>query len=177
MVQVLGSGDGLIWTPLCGRIARPGYANQGLGEPVFDAQSPDWRREEIDLSDHTGGPFWLRFRLSSNDSREYDGIYIDDVRIVATDLIGGAGQATAHLGLSIFPIPASENLVVNVDAPRAQGARFFELHDVMGALVKRVSAQQGRNELVIGDLAPGTYACKLVDARDVIATQRVAVIR
>lgn len=177
MVQVLGSGDGLIWTPLCGRIARPGYANQGLGEPVFDAQSPDWRREEIDLSDHTGGPFWLRFRLSSNDSREYDGIYIDDVRIVATDLIGGAGQATAHLGLSIFPIPASENLVVNVDAPRAQGARFIELHDVMGALVKRVSAQQGRNELVIGDLAPGTYACKLVDARDVIATQRVAVIR
>lgn len=177
MVQVLGSSDGVIWTPLCGRIARPGYEDQGLGAPVFDAQSPDWRKEEIDLSDNTGAPFWLRFRLTSNDSREYDGIYIDDVRVAATYLIGGTAEMSASPLLRVFPNPASGNLVVNVNATLASEARFVEMHDAVGALVKRVGVQPGRNELGIDDLAPGTYACRLVDASDVIATQRVAVVR
>ena len=175
LAQVLGSSNGLQWSPLCGRIARPGYDNQGLGDPVLDAQSPDWRREEIDLSDYAGGPFWLRFQLLSNDSREYDGIYIDDVRVLGSFMIGGVADANAGSTISVFPVPTSDHLRLHVAG--SANALVVELRDAMGALVKRVAVQRGSNDLPIEDLAAGTYACSLIGAEGLLATERIVVVR
>ncbi|MCC6397676.1 MAG: immune inhibitor A, partial [Bacteroidetes bacterium] len=87
MVVVEGSGDqGRSWTALSGDFTRPGSGvNRGkqvLDVPGFDRTQKEWVEEVMDLQDYVGTDFRLRFRLDSDEARQRDGIYVDDIRIL-----------------------------------------------------------------------------------------------
>ena len=174
-VQVFASDDGSAWTPLCGRFAHPGYPDQGSGEPVIDGQMPHWAKEEIDLGAFCGGPLWLRWTFSSNAAREHDGFWLDDVRVIATQIYSGIAERGSNSGFSLWPNPASDALELRVRSTDRIG--IAQLIDTRGTRVLEVPVQAGQARIGLEGIASGTYAVRLLDPTGtVIGTQRAVVL-
>ncbi len=79
----LSTDSGASWITLKGIYTDSGTGSgrQVKNRPVYDGFQPDWVREDIDLSEFSEKSILLRFVLSSDDYLEYDGWYIDDIRI------------------------------------------------------------------------------------------------
>jgi len=82
MVQISMDG-GSSWTSLKGLYTDPGSGTgaQVKNIPVYHGFQTDWVQEDIDLSAYSGKSILLRFTLESDNYVEYDGWYIDDIRI------------------------------------------------------------------------------------------------
>ena len=82
MIQI-STDSGSTWTSLKGIYTDPGSGTgaQVKGVPVYHGFQTDWVQEDIDLSVYSGEIIQLRFVLKSDDYVEYDGWYIDDIRI------------------------------------------------------------------------------------------------
>lgn len=98
MVQI-STDSGLTWTALEGIYTNPGSGTgtQGKDIPVYHGFQTSWVQEDIDLSAYTGESILLRFILKSDDYVEYDGWYIDDIRIYYYGAENSTGVATKPL--------------------------------------------------------------------------------
>ncbi len=176
-VQVLGSADGVSWTPLCGRYTRPGSIYQDEGQPVYDGQQPNWVYEEIDLGAFIGGPFRLRFELRSDFGSNYAGFRFDDLRITVNN---GNSTGTSELNgtepsLQLLPNPTVGEVWVTVG--NADPARLV-IFNALGEQVlhRTVQGQQGSFQLDLSELVAGTYICKLIAGDRTIDVQRLVVL-
>jgi len=81
----ISTNNGLTWIPLNGqytRITEGGtYSIQPKGQPIYDGTQSDWIHEVIDISSYLGKPLNLRFLLKSDDVYNYDGWYLDNVKV------------------------------------------------------------------------------------------------
>jgi carboxypeptidase T len=176
-VQVLGSADGVNWTPLCGRYTRPGSVFQDEGQPVYDGQQPNWVHEEIDLGAFLGGPLRLRFQLQSDWGANYPGFRFDDLTVTVSNAntTGTNGERHSMPLLRIMPNPTSGQvwLTVGTSAP----ARLVVLN-TLGELVidKAVHGQLGSFMMDMSDLASGTYICRLMVGDRPVDTQRLVLL-
>jgi len=174
-VQVFASDDGSAWTPMCGRFAHPGYPDQGAGVPVLDGQMPDWAQEEIDLSAFCGGQLWLRWVFGSNAAREHDGFWLDEVRVVGTQLNSGISAHESGGGFNVWPNPADDALYLRLAS--ADRVHIAQLMDARGARVFEAPVHAGQARIGLGGIASGTYAVRLLDSTGaVIGTQRAVVL-
>lgn len=173
-LHVLGSSDGASWAPLCGRYARPGFEDQGAGLPVYDAQMPHWVEEEIDLAEYCGGPLWLRWEMSSNAAREFNGFHLDEVRVKAVQLNSAVADRDGRNGLAVWPNPASDAVLVRLPGP---GPGLLELFDAQGRVVLRHDMAQGTATIGLTRLEPGLYQCRFVSHEGVLAGRPVVVAR
>lgn len=176
-LHVLGSSDGQSWAPLCGRYARPGFEDQGAGLPVYDAQMPHWVEEEIDLAEYCGGPLWLRWEMSSNAAREFNGFHLDEVRVKAVlGISGTAGPGNARQAW-MRPNPActAAQLVLSA-APRQ---RLIELVDTQGRVAQRYPLPAGSMvaELSLVHLPQGLYLCRVLDGSAPATVERLVIAR
>ncbi|MBL7982728.1 MAG: immune inhibitor A [Flavobacteriales bacterium] len=176
-VQVLGSADGVNWTPLCGRYTRPGSIYQDEGQPVYDGQQPNWVHEEIDLGAFVGGPFRLRFELRSDFGGNYPGFRFDDLRITVSN---GNSTSTIELNgtepmLRLLPNPTAGQVWVSVGTTDTASLVLFS---ALGEVVfqRAVQGQQGSFQLDLSELAAGTYICKLIAGDRTIDAQRLVVL-
>jgi hypothetical protein len=176
-VQVLGSADGVNWTPLCGRYTRPGSVFQDEGQPAYDGQQPNWVHEEIDLGAFLGGPLRLRFQLQSDWGGNYPGFRFDDLTVTVSNAntTGTNGERHSMPLLRIMPNPTSGQvwLTVGTSAP----ARLVVLN-TLGELVidKAVHGQLGSFMMDLSDLASGTYICRLMVGDRPVDTQRLVLL-
>ncbi|MFA4956990.1 MAG: NosD domain-containing protein [Candidatus Methanoperedens sp.] len=64
-----------------------GYASistDGINYSIYETYTgiiSNWTAREIDLSDFAGQQIWIRFNYSTDQAVQYDGIYIDDIKI------------------------------------------------------------------------------------------------
>lgn len=82
MVQI-SSDSGTTWTSLKGNYTSPGSGTgtQIKDIPVYHGFQTDWVQEDIDLSAYAGEKILVRFIIKSDEYVEYDGWYIDDIKI------------------------------------------------------------------------------------------------
>lgn len=82
MVQI-SADSGSTWTSLKGIYTSPGSGTgtQIKDIPVYHGFQTNWVQEDIDLSTYAGQQILLRFIIKSDDYVEYDGWYIDDIRV------------------------------------------------------------------------------------------------
>ena len=78
----ISTNNGSTWIPLQGQYTNPGTGTfQPNGEPLYDGTKSVWVKEEISLSSYMSSQFKIRFELKTDGSVEYDGWYIDDIKI------------------------------------------------------------------------------------------------
>lgn len=83
-VLMISTNNGTSWTALAGSLTKPasGIGRQiPAGMPVYEGFSPEWRKEEINLSAYANKNIKLKFELRSDVGLEDDGWYIDDIGI------------------------------------------------------------------------------------------------
>jgi carboxypeptidase T len=114
--QVMGSIDGVTYTPLCGKFTTPGNSNQDLDEPVYEGTQTEWVLEELNLEDYLGEMFWIKFRLRADAGVEGDGFYFDDLTVnVVTATTSVKNEEEKISSLQVFPNPFSQSLKVNLN--------------------------------------------------------------
>ncbi len=81
MVQI-SYDKGASWTPLKGQYTNTGSGNfQPNGAPLYHGTQPNWVHEVINLADYSHKPFKLRFLLKSDQAENWDGWYIDNIKL------------------------------------------------------------------------------------------------
>ncbi len=185
----LSTDGGASWTALA--------AYDQASDPAWEdnvANPEDWRHASIDLSAFAGERVMIRLRLESDSNLEFDGWYVDDLRILActpvavepfdaaprtTQLAGAAPNPVARGGSATLAFAVGSDVAGNgpVDVS-------LVLYDVRGREVRTLlderkpvgqfaavwNATDGRGVPV----APGVYYARFV-AGGVVKTTRVVI--
>ena len=188
-VEITRDG-GATWTTLA---SYDQASDPAWGDNVADPG--DWRHVSIDLSAYAGERIMIRLRLESDTNLEFDGWYVDDLRIlacppVAVDPFTGPPVSTHIATAAPNPVPrggaATLSFVVGSDVAGAgQVDVSLVLYDVRGREVRTLlsgtkpvgqyqaswNATDGRGIPV----APGVYYARL-RAGASVKTTRVVVV-
>jgi carboxypeptidase T len=78
------SNGGANWQTLNGAYTRlgSGIGVQTAGTYGYDGTHKEWIEEEMDVSQYVSSNFKIRFRLRSDEYVNYDGFYVDDIRLL-----------------------------------------------------------------------------------------------
>jgi hypothetical protein len=91
--------------------------------------------------------------ISTEDGQLYKSYYlIDDVSVVALDTHVGVIE-NEEIKISVFPNPASNHLIIEYLGDPA----IFELYDISGRSIKKVTITEGKQTIDIEDLVSGIY--------------------
>ena len=116
--QVELSRDGSTWEPMEATSTFPGTGQTSFHDPDeegYFARQIFYTRERVDMADFTGPSnetVSLRFLLRSDGGLQFDGWYIDEIRVLAYGLAAGIGD-----GLSPGRVPFSFGLGQNYPNP------------------------------------------------------------
>lgn len=131
----VSSDDGGTWT----EVARYDQAfDPGWADNVADPT--DWRPASVDLSAYTGQTVNVRFRLQSDSNLEFDGWYVDNVRVSTPDceLLDAprplAVGRVEFLAPSPNPVRGSTRLAFLL--PASEARVDLAIHDVSGRLLR-----------------------------------------
>lgn len=150
-VRFEASLNGTTWTPVPSTAATPGKGIAGgtvpLNEPAMTGTRYLWRPDRTDLSGFSGNPaVGFRARLSSDGAARFDGIGLDDVRIVVYNPAAqpvptavGDGAVPAHVEFAApWPNPARDLVKFEFALPREGRARL-EVFDLGGRRVRHLA--------------------------------------
>jgi hypothetical protein len=162
-VFVEASSDlGRTWSPLPGRFTRPGSGRTGgkqpLGFPAYDRAKFEWVDEVIDLASFLNTPVQIRFRLESDAFLQRDGMYVDDIRVLA--------YKAAPLSVDLPALPEQVELSQNYPNPfNAQTTIRFAIP--VGAPVRmQILDILGREVMtVVDEVLPAGVHSRSLDAR------------
>ncbi len=171
--------DGSSWTPLCGTYSSYGSDDQSFQEPVYDGFINEWVMEEIPLDNFTGGPLKLKFTFNSDQTHSFDGVWIDDILVLAKDNTASseANDICEHRSL-IFPNPATDKLFVEYGQPEA-GHQTICIYDLAGRQVQKTQSNEShakKTEINLSDLSPGLYVLR-ISSNSRVEVQMFGVVR
>ena len=123
----------------------------------------------ITLNQAQNGPFQSSFDFETNVAGN------ENVSIpVTAELVGNTRMEDLIRPFSIFPNPASENLILELEQPVQNGR--ISLLDLNGRLLLSETLKGNSHEILIGKFNPGIYLVKLrIDEN--IFHQRISIIR
>jgi hypothetical protein len=165
----------------------------GWGDNVADPT--DWRHEDIDLIGYNGDRVLIRFRLQSDANLEFDGWYVDNVRLVGCTALAvepaplAAGEVTFAARPAPNPVVSGHTVFqyrIGSDAGAGKVPVSFTLHDMLGRRIRTLTNElQGEGQYRLRwdatddaghRVAPGVYYGKL-RAGSLTRTVKVAVLR
>ncbi len=137
------STDGSSWQTLQSKsmVSASGKGEQQNGTFGYDGFSDYWHNEWIDLSDFQGeSNVRFRFRLQSDGGTRRDGLYVDDIRVLAytgPSAIAASGPLLPKkiTLLPNYPNPFNMHTTVRFFLPQAQATRL-QIVDVNGRLIR-----------------------------------------
>ncbi len=173
-VFVEASSDlGRSWNALPGLFTRPGSGRSGgkqpLGVPAYDRAKFEWVDEVIDLATLLNKPVQIRFSLESDAFLQRDGMYVDDIRVLAynavplsVDLPPVPGQVELSQN---YPNPFNAQTTIRFSIPAELPVRL-QILDILGREVMTVVDEvmpAGVHSRLLGAhaLASGVYYCRL----------------
>ncbi|HQJ45082.1 MAG TPA: immune inhibitor A, partial [Ignavibacteriaceae bacterium] len=78
----ISTNNGTTWISLAGKYTNPGSGSfQPSGQPVYDGTQLTWVHESIDISTYIGQQITVRFYFRSDYALQYDGWYVDNIKI------------------------------------------------------------------------------------------------
>lgn len=175
--QVEASSDnGVTWTPLCGKYTTSNNSLDG-GDPVYTGFKQQWVKEVMSLDDYTGGSLLIRYSITSDFGVEYDGIYLDDIKIEVLDTSGSTVneiQAPETAGQNI-PNPAGGSTFIPVSS---QQDGMIEIYNSLGDLVLTENYQQGTGGVTLNTelLAEGIYTYRFVSTKGAGAPKQMVIV-
>ncbi len=181
-VQVLASNDGQNYTPLCGKYTVEGTNNQADGEPVYEGFQNDWVKEEMDISEFTGGPLYLRFLLVSDGFIEEDGFYFDDLEVTALndDVSSTSSPEMPEIALAIFPNPADQFVQFTIQGKdRLSFSGQMSVVTTLGQTIFSEAANSSNQSIFVNtnNWTPGVYFILLRDFNGNILKQEKLLIK
>ncbi|MFM8918008.1 MAG: T9SS type A sorting domain-containing protein, partial [Bacteroidota bacterium] len=72
-------------------------------------------------------------------------------------LYTGMENTFANAGISMYPVPASEFLMIDFDKAISQDAVSFKIYDVAGSIKQNHTIGTGKNKLDVSALSAGSY--------------------
>ncbi len=169
------------WTPLCGQYTTVGRNFAKPDEPVYAGLQAAWVQERINLSAYAGQNVRFRFRVKSDDFREQDGFYVDDVEVRWYDpnqTVDVVEPTTAPPVLSVLPNPADQVVRLTWNAEQSQVAAL-RVFNALGVLVAEQSIEARTGEmsvsLPVGAWPNGVYTCQIQWADGRVSTEAFAV--
>ncbi|TAL71076.1 MAG: T9SS type A sorting domain-containing protein [Bacteroidetes bacterium] len=124
VVYIEASSDlGKTWNNLRASRMKMGvglnYSRQDSGKYGFDGYQPDYIRQECDLSQFLNKSIIFRFGILSDNALNFDGIFMDDIKIrFYEDLTGvnegKAGTENDYLSIECYPSPVKIGEPVSV---------------------------------------------------------------
>ncbi len=153
-VVMISTNNGSTWSALTGSLTKPasGSGKQvPAGMPIYDGSSPNWKREEINLSSYANQTIKLKFELRTDGSLVKDGWYIDDIGIyVYSSLPVELTSFTAQKNGSIVSLKwttASELNNKGFEVQRSvDGSAWVNAGFVTGAGTKETSTEYSFSE-------------------------------
>lgn len=190
-VQILLSDDnGLTWAPKEGKYTVTGTEYEAFRQPVYDGKKYNWVKEQIILTDYVGKDIKIRFLLKSDNSRNYDGFYFDDVAVTIIDMTG-VGIDKKHSDSSWisdpFPNPSSHQVSIQykldheLQTPSVNpkpGESCFELMDAHGVVIRsiRLTDLSGKLTIFVDDLPAGICFYRIRSASGTTGVKKLVVI-
>ncbi len=176
--QVLVSDDnGSTWQALCGRYTRPGNDFQRPGEPIYDGFQLSWLRERVNLDDFAGQQILVRFAVGADFQNEYDGLYIDDVRVEQLVTPTGFAPQLPVNAFQVYPNPAADAVTVALGTAPESGT-ILTVHDAVGRVVASLPLTDARPvRLDVRAWPTGFYAVTVANPARRPTTARLVVAR
>ncbi|MCB0282644.1 MAG: immune inhibitor A [Calditrichae bacterium] len=137
------SNDGAQWQNLAGKYTKngTGAGRQTLNQPGYDGTQSTWVKEQVNISEFIAEPFFLRFRLRSDEYVTGDGWYIDDFRIlvysdsVLTHLAGDNKQALRFSLRQNYPNPFNPETRISFEMSEPANVNI-KIYDAIGREIK-----------------------------------------
>lgn len=152
------SDDSFDFQYICGKYTHWGSELQIQSEPIFDGKS-DWVLEEMDITEYAGKDVLIRFELVTDFINNADGIYIDDIEIIAEDL---GSETTSIIELdetdfisNSFPNPANE--IITIALKEIPANATLNIYNAIGKLMQRVAISQQNMTLDISNFPKGAF--------------------
>ena len=168
---VQGGADNGIYQPLCGLYTTPGSESQFQGAPIYDGFQLQWVEEHMSLQDFIGQNFYFEFDMVSDFAGQYDGFYLDDIRIEYYD---PASVKTVTLPLDQFslrpgqPNPALSSVSIGWNNPQhISGTAKLVVVNALGVPVFEKSVELDRQSQLAVDVKnwpSGIYSYRLQSA-------------
>ncbi|MDP4117352.1 MAG: M20/M25/M40 family metallo-hydrolase, partial [Bacteroidota bacterium] len=76
------TNNGTTWTSLSGNFTHVSTSTHEPAEPLYDGTQAAWVHEIMNLNQFLGSSVKLRFRFVSDNSLQYDGWYVDNIKVV-----------------------------------------------------------------------------------------------
>jgi carboxypeptidase T len=150
--------------------------------------SSTWKFQSFNISSNVGGStnMLVRFRDSTDASLNYDGWYVDNIRITGYQVSPPVGVNTStEEGLSYdlmqnYPNPFNPNTKINFTIPKQNFVKL-NVYDISGKLVSILvneSKDAGKYEVIFNgeNLSSGIYFYK-IEAGDFIVTRKMILIK
>ncbi len=99
--------------------------------------------------------------------------YFDDITL--TNINGIPTLLMPDVSVKLFPVPASERMIVELDKNIANGV--FEIYDVQGKFLSSQQLKAQSSGIDVSKLSPGTYYYKVRDQRSILNTGTFVVSR
>lgn len=133
----ISTDNGANWIPLEGNYTNIGSGSfQPNNTPLYDGKSNGWVKEKVSLNLFKGKNVLLGFILRSDGALEFDGIYIDDVKITSFEkptnvenndnLIINSYQLYQN-----YPNPFNPNTIISYQIP-FDGIVTLKVTDILG---------------------------------------------
>ena len=168
-LQVFYSIDnGTSWNPLCGKYTTVGTDDQQEGYPVYDGSQPEWIYEDIDLDFLCGNNVLFRFTFKSDQSNNFDGFYLDDIKVNAIKLSGVGIENSAMNEIEVSPNPATS--FVNLTWNKNISAKHLVISDNLGRKVKEMNLNSAdfSAKINIKEFKSGLYFISVYTANEVL---------
>ncbi len=149
----------------------------------------DWQQYSYNLNNLSGSSIYLRFTLSSNDSGNSDGIYIDNFKLYSTSFpsaLDDTGLPSVSPLLNRFPNPFQEKLTICLsDDAKLSPHATLNIYNIRGQRVKKLCLGDAGKQILVWDgmddnqrkCANGMYFLRLVDRQGVLATAKVILVK
>ena len=165
--------NGTNWQPLCGNYTNVGTDDQHEGFPVYDGTKNEWIFEDINLDFLRGNNVLFRYRFKSDQSNNYDGFYLDDIKVVAMKNNNVGIEESKDHSIRISPNPASEFFIIdNGNAPVSK----LTIIDNLGRIVKKqeLNPYTPNQKVNISELRKGIYSL-IIDSEGVKEVKKLII--
>jgi carboxypeptidase T len=142
---------------ICGKYTHLGSELQLEAEPIFDGKS-DWVLEEMDITEYAGRDVLIRFELVTDFINNADGIYIDDIAIIAEDpnsITSIKYLEAEDFLVNNFPNPTHDML--NLQLSETLEDATIEIYNSIGSLMQRLPITQQYMTLDLSGFPKGAF--------------------